>query len=103
MIVLLLLEQLRAELQRLELVCVVLEVDSCGGLLQEFCALHANLRVAIFVCSVGRLLFYRLQFVDTVALMWLILLCQDDLLQTHRRFSCARDERLVEACHFAVG
>ena len=101
MVVLLLLEQLRAELQRLELVRVVVEVDGCGGLLQEFSALHSNLRIVLFICRASHS-FKRLQLVDTVALVWLILLCQDDLLQTHRCFSCARDERLVEACHIMV-
>ena len=44
---LLLLEHLIAQLQSLELISIVVEVDSRRGLLQEICAFHFNLSIVI--------------------------------------------------------
>ena len=100
-VVLLLLEQLGAEGQGLELVREVVEIDSCSILLQEVCALHSDLRVVLNALTVGRWA-HGFQLVDAVALIRLILLRQDNLLQTHRCFLGSSDERLVEACDVSI-
>ena len=82
-VVLLLLEHLIAQLQSLELISIVVEVDSRRGLLQEICAFNFNLRIvnSFFELVIPGVSFF--EPVDTVALIRLIDLRHDDLLETH--------------------
>ena len=80
---LLLLEHLIAKLQCLELMGVVVEVYSSRGLLQEISAFNFDLCVVNgpFDLIVSGISFF--EPVDTVALIRLIDLRHDDLLETH--------------------
>ena len=85
-VVLLLLEHLIAQLQGLELISIVVEVDSRRGLLQEIRAFYFNLRIVvrnglIFVLILPRISSF--EPVDAVVLMRLIDLRQDNLLKAH--------------------
>ena len=100
-VLLFLFEQLRTELQRLELVGVVLEVDSRCSLLQKVCTLHSNLCVALRIVCVGPSV-YVLQLVDAVALVRLVVLDEDDLLQADGCLLGVGDKLLIKACEVAV-
>ena len=94
-------EQLRTELQRLELVGVVLEIDSRCSLLQKVCTLHSNLCVALRIVCVGPSV-YVLQLVDAVALVRLVVLDEDDLFQADGCLLGVGDKLLIKACDVAV-
>ena len=86
----------------MELVGVVLEVDSRCRLLQKICTLHSNLCVALSrIICVGSSA-YRLKLVNAVALVRLIDLDKDYLLQTYGGFLGVGNKLLIEACYVAV-
>ena len=85
----------------MELVGVVLEVNSRCSLLQKVCTLHSNLCVPLRVIRVG-LPVHVLQLVNAVALIRLVVLNHDYLLQTDGRFLRVGDKLLIKACDVAV-
>ena len=88
-VVLLLLEHLIAQLQSLELIRIVVEVDSRRGLLQEIRAFHFDLSVIVRNHLIITVILITLpqissfEPVDAVVLIWLIDLRQDYLLKVY--------------------
>ena len=77
LVLLLLQNDFLAQLQRLDVVCHVVEVNCGARLLQELNALHASLVKLLKVLG----LVFELE--DAVFLVGLVLLSQDDLFETH--------------------
>ena len=96
-------EQLRTELQRLELVCVVLEVNSRCRLLQKIGTFHSDLcvtrRFGIIYIGIRA---YVLQLINAVALVRLVVLDQDYLLEAHGFLLGVGYELLIKAFDVAV-
>ena len=82
MIMLFLFEHLRAKLQGLELIRVVIKVNGSCRLLQEVRTLDSNLGVVRYAILIFNLIQagFR-QFIDAVVLIRLVLLRQNDLLK----------------------
>lgn len=98
-----LIQHLLSQLERLELVRVVVEVDGGGGLLEEVSALHLDLGIILYVrVDTAGLRATSLQSVDAISLLRLVLLSQNDLVKVHWSGLRLIKKRLEVVCHILL-
>ena len=91
------------QLERLELIRVVVEVDGGRGLLKEVSALHFDLGIILYVRvdTIG-LRATSLESVNAIPLLWLILLRQYDLVKVDWSSLRLIKKRLEIVCHILL-